>query len=163
MNEIEKKAVANFNSSLEQLELVLTRVPDRGWDWLESEGEWSIRQVIYHLAEDLIVYGFILERTLATPGCNVIFGEFPGNEEWADRLGFDKRPVNLALDLIRAQRPFFADLLSRFPEKWGNVVLFYDESGEKLGESNIEKMVMMLSDHMLEHVKMIENIIKANL
>jgi hypothetical protein len=162
MNQTQKNVAANFTISLARLEKVLVQVPESGWDWSEKAGEWSIRQVIHHLAEDLIVYGFILERALATPGCKVFFGEFPGNNEWADRLGFEQRPVDLALNLIRAQRPYFAELISHFPEKWDNSVLFYNESGEKLAESNVEKMIMMLNDHMLEHVQMIENIITIN-
>jgi hypothetical protein len=161
MDDKQKSVIEHFTGSLGQLDKVLAPVPESGWEWSEKEGEWTIRQILHHLAEDMIVYGFILERALATPGCKVFFGEFPGNQEWADRLGFNQRPVCLALDLIRAQRPFFSELFSLFPGKWENTVLFYNETGEKLAESNVEKMIEMLSDHMDEHVQMIEKIIAS--
>ena len=78
------KLVQNFLDSQVRFDAVLDRVPNGGLDWAEKEGEWSIREVVHHVAEDCNVYAFIIERALAMPGCNVIFGEFPGNEPWGN-------------------------------------------------------------------------------
>jgi hypothetical protein len=150
----------NFTGALDDLDKVMAMVPESGLDWSEGEGEWCIRQIIHHLAEDCTVYGFILERALATPGCKVFFGEFPGNETWANRLAFDQRPINNALVLIRAQRTYFAEMLRFLPNLWENKAIFFNESGEKLAESSIYEMVSMLTEHMQEHTQTIERIIK---
>lgn len=160
MNEAQQDLLDAFTGSMEELDQFLETVPEDGLDWTESEEEWSIRQVIHHLADDGNVYTFIIERALATPDCKVFFGGFPGNEQWADRLNFSQRPIQPALKLMRAQRAFLADLIARFPDRWDNKVGYYNESGEKMAERTVAEMIVMLTEHMQEHIQMIETILK---
>jgi hypothetical protein len=154
--------VQNFLDSQVRFDAVLDRVPDGGLDWAEKEGEWTIREVVHHVAEDCNVYAFIIERALATPGCNVIFGEFPGNEPWGKALKWHDRPVEPARDLIRTHRAFLAEMLSSLPDQWENTIHFKDESGKELVEQNTIQMVEMLTDHMDEHTEMIEKILSVH-
>ena len=79
MNEKQQALIKDFTGALDDLEVLLDGVPDEGLYWVENEDEWSIREVVHHLADDYNVYTFIIERALATPDCKVFFGEFPGN------------------------------------------------------------------------------------
>lgn len=155
--------LADFTTTLGGLDTVMESVSENQLDWSAQEGEWTIRQVLHHLTDDGNVYTFIIERALATPGCKVFFGGFPGNEAWADRLGFDQRPITRAWDLLCAQRRFLAELVSCYPERWGNQVWYYNEAGEQVTERNVEQLIQMLTEHMQEHTRMIENILAANL
>jgi len=157
----EQKIIDGFTGSLEEFDAVLAKVPEGGLDWAQSEGEWTIRQVIHHVAEDCNVYTFIIERALAMPGSKVVFGEFPGNDAWADSLGFGERPVDPAIKLIHAHRKFLAELVSHFPERWDNEVRFFNEQGKELTTSNVKNMMIMLAEHMREHTEMIAKIIEA--
>lgn len=159
MNETQQAILDAFTNVMEELDLLLETVPEEGLDWAKSEDEWSIRQVIHHLADDGNVYTFIIERGLATPDCKVFFGGFPGNEAWAERLDFDQRPIEPALDLMHAQRVFLEELVARFPDRWENKVGYYNESGEKMAERTVAEMIVMLTEHMQEHIQMIENIL----
>jgi len=156
MSKEQENFVEKFTGALDDFDAVFARVPDEGLDWSKKEGDWTIRQIIHHVTEDITVYGFILEQALALPGCKVVFGDFPGNEAWADSMGFDQRSVNNALALMRAQRAYFAELINHFPDRWKNKVKFINQTGEELGESSVSQMVTMLTDHMLEHVHTIE-------
>jgi len=147
---------------LVDLDSVLAEVPKDGYDWAEKNGEWSIRQVVHHLAEDCNVYAFIIERGLATPGCKIFFGEFPGNMAWSNLLAWHERPVEGARELMHAHRKYLAEMVGHFPDRWDNTVNFYNEENEKLAESSVEKMIVMLTEHMQEHVQMISNIIEVN-
>ena len=162
MDNHQTSIVDQFTNAQDKFDKVLARVPEEGLDWTEKEGEWSVRQVVHHVTEDLTVYGFILEQALAIPDCKVVFGDFPGNEIWAKRIAFDQRPIANALSLMHAQRAYFAELIALFPERWDNSLKFLDQSGKKLGDSTVKKMVIMLTDHMLEHVQMLENILKVH-
>jgi len=124
MKEAQKKIIDEFTSALDDLDAVLASVPDEGWDWIEKEGEWSIRQLTHHHAEDCNVYAFIIERALATPDCKVFFGEFPGNKAWGDLLAWDERPVDVARELMHAHRKFLAELVVYFPDRWENKAFF---------------------------------------
>lgn len=162
MNEKEQGMIATFTDSLKPLDKVMQQVPEEGLDWAEKPGEWSIREVLHHLAEDCNVYAFIIERALAIPGCKVFFGEFPGNQAWGKQLAWVERPVNIALEMIHVHRKFLAELVGHFPDRWENPVNFYNHSNEKIGESTVAQMMTMLTEHMREHVAMIHNIIAAN-
>jgi len=151
-----------FTGALDDLDTVLASVPDEGWDWAEKEGEWSIRQVVHHLAEDCNVYAFIIERALATPDCKVFFGEFPGNKAWGDLLAWNERPVENARELMHTHRKYLAELAGHFPERWENKAVFYNESGKKLAEQTVERMMVMLPEHMQEHISMIKKISTAH-
>lgn len=162
MNEDQQEIITDFTNALVDLDTVMEPVTEEQLDWIARDGGWSIRQVLHHLSEDGNVYTFIIERALATPGCKVFFGGFPGNEAWADSLGYDQRPIASAWDLLHAQNQFIAELVSRFPDRWDNPAGFYNEAGEMLTEMTVEKMISMLTDHMREHTAMIKTILTAH-
>lgn len=163
MNNEQTAIINDFISSLEDFDAVLEKVPAEGLDWAESEDEWTIRHVIHHVAEDCNVYAFIIERALATPGSKVVFGEFPGNDVWADRLGFGERPTETAIALTHAHRKFLAELVSHFPDRWNNSVRFFNDEGKELATSTVKEMIIMLTEHMQEHTEMVKNILHANI
>jgi len=162
MNTTQSKLIEEFKAVLDDLDRVLTQVPDEGLDWAEKEGEWTIREVLHHLAEDCNVYAFIIEQALATPGAKVFFGEFIGNQAWGERLAFHERSVDIALEMIHVHRKFLAELVGYFPERWENTITFYNESAEKVAEQSVRQMMTMLTEHMQEHIAMIEKILSLH-
>jgi len=154
--------VEGFTGVLDDFDAALGKVPEEGLDWSEKEGEWSIRQVIHHVADDCNVYIFIIEQALALQDCKIVFGDFPGNEDWADGLDFDERPIQPALDLMHAHRAFLAELVGHFKDRWENKAVFYNQTGEQIAENTVAGMIGMLTKHMAEHTEMIKNILKAN-
>jgi hypothetical protein len=162
MNKKQEKMIAEFHRTLADLDVVLEDLPHKGLDWAAGEGEWSIREVLHHLAEDCNVYAFIIESALATPDCKVFFGEFPGNQAWGKSLAFDQRPVENARTLMHAHRDFLAELVGHFPDRWENKVNFYNTDVEKIADSTVAKMLVMLTEHMQEHTEMIQGIIQMH-
>ena len=158
------KLIDNFTGALDDFEAELDRVPDSGLDWREEDEGWSIRQIIHHVAEDCNVYTFIIEQALATPGCKVIFGEFPGNDAWGEALDWGSRPVEASRELMRAHRAFLAELVGHFPDRWENQVHFYsgDSEDEIPARNTVGKMIEMLTEHMEEHTETIQRIIALN-
>jgi len=159
MNETQQAILDAFTKVIDDLDRLLATIPEEGLDWAKSDDEWSIREIIHHLTDDGNVYTFIIERALATPDCKVFFGGFPGNEQWAERLDFSQRPVQPALNLMHAQRVFVSELVGRFPDRWDNKVGYYNESGEKMAERSVAEMIVMLTEHMQEHLQMIDDIL----
>jgi ribosomal protein S18 acetylase RimI-like enzyme len=162
MDETQERILNNFINTFDELDTLIETVTAEQLDWRETAGEWSIRQVLQHLTDDGNVFTFIIERALATPGCKVFFGGFPGNEVWANQLGFDQRPVTQALALMRAQNKFVVELVSAFPDRWGNQVGYYNEAGEKQVDQSVENLLVMLTEHRRDHIAMIKNILAAN-
>jgi hypothetical protein len=163
MNDEQQRQIEAFTRSQEAFDAALAQLPEEGLDWREDGDGWSVREIIHHVGEDCNVYAFIIERALATPGCKVVFGEFPGNDAWGERLAWGERPVGPALGLMRAHRAWLAELVGSFPDRWDNVVKFYDGGGKELqGRNTVRTMLEMLTEHMQEHTETIRRISEAN-
>jgi hypothetical protein len=159
----QQKQIEAFTRSLDAFDAALAQLPEEGLDWREGEDGWTVREIIHHVGEDCNVYAFIIEQALATPGCKIVFGDFPGNDAWGERLAWGERPVRPALDLMHAHRAWLAELVGHFPDRWGNAVAFYNDSGEELpGRNTVKTMLEMLTEHMEEHTEMIQHIVSAN-
>ena len=121
---------------------------------LSSEPDgWTVRQIIHHVSDDGDVWSMCIKKALATPGSLVRFEGFPGNEPWAEALEFARRDVGSAVRLIRAHRRYLAQMLADFPDAWDRSVGLANAEGHVVRELTVREMVMMLRDHMLEHIE----------
>ena len=161
MTEI-KPLIERFSQALIDFDTALDPIPSEGLDWREDGEGWSIRQIIHYVTEDCNVYTFIIERALATPGCRITFGEFPGNDVWGERLGWDTKPIEISRALMHTQRDFLAEMVVQFPDRLSNEVQYYNDEGEQLGTGTVEKMMVMLTEHMQEHTETIRRISAAH-
>ena len=158
MNTEQHKILNDFIGTMDELKVLLGVLPEKGLDWAEREGEWSIRQVIHHLADDGNVFTHAIERVLVSPGSKVRFDGYPGNDVWIEQLGYDQQAVDPSLDLMQAQHTFLSELLRRFPDRWQNKAFYYDELEKKAAEQSVAEIIIMLTEHMQEHIAMIKNI-----
>ncbi len=145
-----------FRHSGERLQAAVQGLTPEELDTPSESGGWTLRQIIHHVADDGDVWSFILKKAIATPGAAVRFEGFPGNEAWAEGLGFERRSVEPALALVAAHRAFIAGLVADFPDAWEQSVQFLNAEGEVVGAMTVGEIVKMLSEHLLEHVASIE-------
>ena len=145
-----------FTSSAEKLRSLVQSLSERDLDFRSEADDWTIRQVIHHVADDCDVWSMCIKKAIATPGVLVRFEGFPGNEAWAQALDFEQREILPAIDLIGAHRRYLAQLLEHFSGAWDRSVKFANAEGEIVGEMTVGEMVKMLTEHMLEHVETIE-------
>jgi hypothetical protein len=154
------EVVEAFQASAEKLVQLLSELPEAHLDWRLSNCEWSIRQNVHHLVDDLDVWAMCIKKALVTPGIVVRFEGFPGNNAWADGLLFEQRAIQPQLDLILAQRRAVAALGEHFADAWGRTMCIADSSGEIRATLSVADILKMLTDHMNEHLAVIEKILK---
>jgi uncharacterized damage-inducible protein DinB len=151
--------IHEFQSCASRLAAALANQPEEYLDWRPDRGEWSIRQIVHHLADDLDVWSMCIKKAVATPGAVVRFEGFPGNQAWADALQFDQRPVQAQLDLIQAHRLSVTELALHFEGAWDRSMQIADSSGEVRATLSVADILKMLTDHMNEHLRTIEQIL----
>ena len=151
--------IENFLSSGEVFVNLVSSLPENLIDASAAPGEWTIREIVHHVADDADLWCFAFKKAIACPGVPVRFEGFPGNERWFEALGFRTRPVAPALELIRAHRCMMAGLAACAPQDWSlaNVELF-GEQGTSLGKWSIDQIFSMLTNHLQEHIATIETI-----
>ena len=117
----------------------------------ESAGTWSILQVVRHLADSEIVYGYRL-RLIAGADRPEIVGYDQGN--WAETLEYHRGTVADAHgDYASARRSTVRFLKSLSDEAWERVGLHSER-----GEESIRRIAALLAAHDLGHEQQIERI-----
>ena len=144
--------LALFALGADKLAAALQGLSEEQLDLCCAPGEWTIRQIVHHVADDGDAFALPLKKAIATPGAPIRFEGFPGNEPWADALAFDKRPIGPALALIAAHRQTIVQLLEYLPDAWERCVTILDSQGQEMQEISGGSIVGMLAEHMDEHI-----------
>jgi hypothetical protein len=154
----QKETLEKFVSGAYRLDKLVGFLTEEQLDFSLSDGEWTIRQIIHHVAEDGNAWSMPIQKALVIPGTLISFGESVENEAWANALAFDKRPVRAAIALIKSHRHLIAELAVFFSEKWDNNVTFNIPGQKDPGKVSVGEMISMLTDHLSEHLNTIEAI-----
>ncbi len=155
----DEEMLSLFLLGAERLQAQVKELSETDLDTPGGDDGWTIRQIVHHVADDCDVWSMCIKKAIATPGALVRFEAFPGNEVWAEALHFDRRAVGAALDLIGAHRRYLAHLLRHFAGAWDRSVRLANAQGEILREMSVREMVVMLTDHLQEHVERIDQIL----
>ncbi|MFN8572243.1 MAG: DinB family protein [Gemmatimonadaceae bacterium] len=110
----------------------------------EREGKWSILQVIQHLIDSEIVYGFRTRLILSNPGVEIAGYD---QDRWADVLRYQHESLVDALPELRALRGRNLRLLTRLTDEELDRFGMHNERGRE----SIRDMVRLLAGHDLLH------------
>lgn len=117
----------------------------------EASGAWSVLQVVRHLADSEIVYGYRL-RLITGADRPEIVGYDQGH--WADALEYHRGTVEDALEEYASARRGTVRFLRALPDDaWDRVGLHSER-----GEESIRRIVALLAAHDIGHEQQIERI-----
>lgn len=143
--------VALLEAAPERVASVLEGVTEDEARQPEAPGAWSILQVLRHLADSEIVYGYRL-RLIAGSDRPEIVGY--DQETWADVLEYHRGTVADALeDYASARRGTIRFLRSLSDEAWDRVGVHNER-----GEESIRRIVALLAAHDIGHEQQIERV-----
>ena len=125
-------------------------------DWRPSPEAWSVRDVVHHLG-DAEVTGAVRLRRLLTEEAPAIpaFDE----EVYRERLAYAARPIEPALDGVRAAHATSAELLDRLsPADWLRTGTHSEE-----GPYSVERWLAFHAAHTAQHAAQIRQLRQARL
>lgn len=117
----------------------------------DAPGSWSVLQVLRHLADSEVVYGYRL-RLIVAAGRPAI----PGYDQnaWADRLAYHRGTVGEALDDYAAGRRMTLRFLRALgDDAWARVGLHSER-----GEESVRHIATLLAGHDLNHERQIRRV-----
>lgn len=122
-----KEKIASFGKAYDALEDVLDSIPESMWKFKPSDKEWSIHEVIIHLADIEANVTVRLLKALAEPGGTIM----PLDQDvWANNLYYLQQDTDTALQVYKWLREKNFRLLEFLPaEKWNNY-MNHPESGK---------------------------------
>ena len=80
--------------------------------------EWSIRQIVHHLADGQTMWTVCMRVAIGTPGTAMQFPDYPGNDAWSERMAYASRSIEPGLALLEALHNEIGELLTLMPEAW---------------------------------------------
>ena len=143
-----------FQSTVAKLQRLLKRVPASRLKKQPASDKWSVSEILGHLAESEIVFGYRMRMILGSNGTPI--QAFDQNK-WHANAGYLERNPKMAFDLFRTVRESNVALLkSLTKEQWD----FHGNHQER-GHETIARMVELYAGHDVNHVKQIEGILNA--
>lgn len=137
-----RAARADFEGAVERLE------PDE-LDRSDAPGEWTVRQIIHHVADAEMIAGGRLRPILGLDGVAV---QGYDQEELTRVAGSEARSVETSLALVRAAHQSNVELLSALPpEAWSRAGV-HDE----LGRYSVEVWLQRRAAHLVGHGEQIK-------
>jgi uncharacterized damage-inducible protein DinB len=120
----------------------------------EAPGKWSIRQMLQHLADSELVWGYRLRMVLAHERPPLIGYD---QDLWAERLRYAASDVESALEVSAVLRRANLRLLDKAaPADFARVGVHAER-----GEESVAHMVRMFAGHDLMHLRQLERIRRA--
>jgi hypothetical protein len=121
----------------------------------EGPGKWAARDVVQHLADNELVWGFRLRMTLAHDRPPLAGYD---QDLWAAGLAYDRVPPEEALDAFAAMRAANLALLERVPDAALDRVGIHSERGEE----SVRTMIPLYAGHDLVHLRQVERVVAAS-
>lgn len=134
-----------FAKGTERVHRTLGKFPRKMWGFTARKGNWTITQVLWHLADQEANLYVRLRRAIAEPG--QMISSYDQNK-WSDKLLYSKSDPEQAKALLLLLRKANADFVKRIPSKaWGNKV-----KHQEWGPLSLENLVFRNIWHLEHHL-----------
>jgi len=143
-----------FQSTTSKLQRLLNRIPASRLKKEPASDKWSVAEILGHLAESEIVFGYRMRMILGSNGTPI--QAFDQNK-WQENAGYLARNPKMAFELFQVVRESNVALLkSLTKEQWS----FHGNHQER-GHETIARMVELYAGHDVNHVKQIESLLNT--
>lgn len=146
MDKVEREQyIEKYRTAFDEFEAALKAIPKEAWLFKPAPKEWSVHQVIVHLADSETNSYLRARRMIAEPGQMLMAYN---QDVWADNLDYHNQRTDDALAVTRLVRKMTYELIKNLPDEvWSNTAKHpeYDEP------YTFEKWLRIYSNHPREH------------
>lgn len=137
-----------------QLKAAVAACPEEALDFKPGPGKWSVRDIIWHMAESELHAYCRARFIVAEPGVTILPYD---QDRWADTLDPAAHPLEEALDLFRLLRELMARQLRSLPEAaWRRSIRH-----PQRGELTLERWLEIYEGHLKDHLAQIQRTLDA--
>jgi uncharacterized protein len=142
--------IESYGGAFKLVEDKLRSIPTEALDFCPVKGEWSIREIVVHLADAEANAYIRCRRLVAELGSRVMAYD---QDRWARKLDYNNQNIEIALQLFKLMRSATYALLVTLPDHiWTNTV---DHSEN--GIITLEDWLETYEKHPKIHIEQIDN------
>ena len=143
-----------YGRGFDLLKATLAEVPVEAMKWKPEPMEWSVHEIIIHIADSESNAALRARKLIVEPG-----GTLMGYDQaqWADVLNYHDHNLEDALEVTRLARKTTYELLKRQPEEVFTHAIVHPEMSEPY---TFDKWVDIYSRHIPGHIEQIQNNVK---
>lgn len=153
------KILARFAEGPTQLENALSGLSESGLDLAPSQGGWSIRELVHHVADGDDIWKSCIKMALGNEHAEFHldwYWSIP-QTNWSSSWAYAHRSVRPSLELLKAIRRHILDLLAQRPDGWERSVEIRERDGQ-VTRVSVGFVVEMQADHVFHHIDRIHAI-----
>jgi len=129
-------------------ELVATAAAGAELDYAPEPGNWSVRQILCHMADSEIVGADRFRRVIAEDNPTILNYD---QDAWATRLDYHRRKISQALETFRRMRAENHELLKELPE----TAFARMATHSKRGPISLLDLLRIYTEHAEKHARQI--------
>lgn len=150
MTDKERKAKnASYGEAHQKLVGALESYPREMWKYRPAADQWSIHEIIVHIADSEANSYIRCRRFLAEPGEDLMAYD---QNQWASQLNYHDQSPEDALELFRLLRKKSFDLVKDAPDEVWTDECFHPE----LGTTTLKDWLDTYERHIPEHVEQMQ-------
>ncbi len=145
-----QQKIDSYGAAFENVAHTLALLPKKMWCYKPSSSEWSVHEIVIHLA-DAEANGYVrFRRFIAEPGSKVMAYD---QEHWANKLDYHDQNIEVSLQLFKYLRAATHAILKRMTDEvWTNTV----EHSEN-GIMTLNDWLETYDNHVTDHVAQMKN------
>jgi len=156
MNREERnEKIALYGRGFELLKAALSEVPAEAMKFKPEPKEWSVHEIIIHLADSESNAALRARKLIVEPG-EALMGY--DQDKWAVELNYHEQSTEDALETVRLVRKTTYELLKKQPDEVFTHTVKHPEYEEPY---IFEKWINIYSAHIPGHIEQIKNNVKV--
>jgi hypothetical protein len=140
-----------YGRGVDLLTEALKDIPREMWQFKPAPTEWSVHEIIIHLADSESNAALRARKLMVEPGGTIMGYD---QDKWAVELNYHDQSWEAALETVRLVRKTTYALLKRQPEEVFTHALKHPEYEEPY---TFEKWIKIYSGHIPAHIEQIKN------
>jgi catechol 2,3-dioxygenase-like lactoylglutathione lyase family enzyme len=143
--------LAAYAGLSDEIAAALDGLTEADLDLERAPNEWSIRQIIHHLALSTSLSLMSIETVLVNPGS--VFVRPPHDQEkWVEVLDYKHRPIGTSLALISAVQAHITQLLRSVPNSWDHSIVRKFTTEDEGHTATLSDIITIQIEHTTAHL-----------
>ncbi len=156
MNKEDRQAkIEQYGQGYHLLTAALKAVPKEAWEFKPSPDDWSVKEVVVHMADSESMAALRVRKLIVEPGTTLMGYNESG---WADALHYQQQEADDSLQIIKYARQTTYRLLKTLPDDVFQHAVVHPEYDEPY---TFDKWLTIYSNHIPDHIQQIHKTYQA--